>query len=83
MAKIYLFFLIICCWSSSICCQNFFTRTDVLDGLSFPYEIQLLAGEDLFIKISRPVTGQTKCEFRAPGNNDVDVETLNTNKFDI
>lgn len=54
-----------------------------MNGLSLPYEVQLLSGEDLFIKISKPVTGQTKCEFRSPGSDDVDVERINSNKLEI
>lgn len=78
----YLFLLAIAIWSASIHCQNLFTRIDIADGLSLPYEVQLLTGEDLFIKISKPVTGQTKCEFRSPGQDDVDVERIVSNKLD-
>lgn len=79
----FLFFSIIsCCWLASVHCQNYFTQSDIADGLVLPYEVQLLKGEDLFIKISRPVTGQTKCEFRSPGEDDVDVDTLTSNKFE-
>lgn len=80
----YLFLLVIVgVWTASIHCQNFFTRIDVADGLTLPYEVQPLSGEDLFIKISKPVTGQTKCEFRSPGKDDVDVERIDSNKLAI
>lgn len=79
----YLFFWLISIWSASIYCQNYFTRTDVADGQSLPYEVQLLRGEDLFIKISKPVPGQTKCEFRSPGSDDVDVERIDSNKLEM
>ncbi|XP_037026242.1 uncharacterized protein LOC119067401 [Bradysia coprophila] len=74
-----IFLSVIGYWSASVRCQNYFTRTDVADGLSLPYEVQLLEGEDLFIKISKPVTGQTNCNFRSPGNDDVDVENITSN----
>lgn len=77
-----LFFLLICFWSSSIHCQNHFTRTDILDGLSLPYQLQVISGENVFIKISKPVSGQTNCEVRAPGFDDVDVEKLDSNKLE-
>ncbi len=81
--KIILFLPVIGFWSASINCDNFFTRPDVADGLSLPYEVQLLEREDLFIKISKPVSGQTNCEFRSPGNDDVDVEQIDSNKLEI
>lgn len=54
-----------------------------MDGLLLPYEVQLLSGEDLFIKVTKPVPGQTKCEFRSPGNDDVDVDRIDSNKLEI
>lgn len=83
LIKKYFFIFIAYSLLVSFRCQNFFTRTDIIDGLSLPYEVQLLTGEDLFIKISKPVTGQTKCEFRSPGNGDVDVENINSNRLKI
>lgn len=81
--KNYFLFFIICSWLGSLHSQNFFTRPDIATGLSLPYEVRLLIGEDLFIKISKPVPGQTKCEFRSPGKDDVDVENTNSNKLTI
>lgn len=80
----YFFSLIIAtCCVALIRCQNFFTRSDVTDGLSLPYDVQLISGEDLFIRITRPVPGQTKCEFRLPGDVDVDVDRINSNRLEL
>lgn len=80
----YFISLIIASWClASIRCQNYFTRSDVTEGLSLPYEVQLISGEDLFIRITRPVPGQTKCEFRSPGDVDVDVDRINSNRLEI
>ncbi|KAJ6639664.1 hypothetical protein Bhyg_12411, partial [Pseudolycoriella hygida] len=35
-------------------------------------------GEDLFIKLLKPVDGQTTCEFRSPGNGDVNVDAIDS-----
>lgn len=78
----FILLLVIGYWTASIRCQNYFSRTDITDGLSLPYEVQLLQGEDLFIKISKPVTGQTNCAFRSPGSDDVDVERITSNKLE-
>lgn len=82
LVKKIIFLSVIGYWSASVRSQNYFTRTDIADGLSLPYEVQLLEGESLFIKISKPVTGQTNCTFRSPGNDDVNVEQITSDKLE-
>lgn len=46
---------------------NYFTNKEVMSGFVFPREVDVIAGEDLFIKFTKPVEKQQKCLFRRPG----------------
>lgn len=52
------------------------TRDDIMIGQIFPPEISATAGEDIYLKISNPLRGQTRCSYRAPGGtNEITVNT--------
>lgn len=51
------------------------TREDISIGQIFPPEIFATIGEDIYLKITQPLDGQTECSFRPPGRtNDVIVK---------
>lgn len=60
--------LIISCYSLSD--QNYFSSHGIMRGLGFPSQIDAIVGEDIFLKITEPVSKQTKCVFRRTGSSD-------------
>lgn len=52
-------------------CQGVaWSREDISLGLTFPEEIDATVGETVFVKLTRPLIGQSSCMFRYPGTAD-------------
>lgn len=53
--------------------HGFFTRKDVWEGQIFPSRVDVVVGENIFLRILNPVANQNLCTYRAPGGIDIEV----------
>lgn len=56
------------------------SRSGLMNALVFPHVIDAVVGEEVFMRVTEPVSQQTFCYYRMTGGHDVDIKTPHKQK---